>query len=909
MGSITSAIGLVSGIDSGSIIEQLTQLERRPIKLLQSRITQTSQVQLIFAELTTRLNQLKSSGSELRKPSTFEKSLATSSNEDVLGATAGPNTPAGTYNFRVARLVSSQQLVTSGFATADKTPVGEGTVTVEMGDGRLDSEPTLDDLRGGAGVRRGTIEIIDSAGRSGRVDLSDAVTLDDVVNRLNTAAGVSMSAKVEDGAIILNDLSGGTGDFKIRDVTGHAAEDLGLLQTVVGSSITGASLSGLSRQTALSTLNDGRGVATGASDGLTINLRDRTTFDVDLSLAQTLGDVVDRFNDAAGGKATMEIVGSSLRITDTTTGPPGQGNATTITGKGGSTAAAELGIASSSSTGTLDGTALAARPGSVLLSSLNGGAGLTTGTLEITNAAGTTTNLDLTGAVDVAGLIEKINDANAGVRASLNDAGNGIDLVDTTGGSGSLVIADVAGTLAAQLGWDGTHEDGTALGNNLQKAWLTGRTLLTDLNAGRGISLGKVKVTDSSGATATFNFGVGQFRTVDDVLSEFNRAGSGVDIVARINDNGDGIIIEDGAGGAFGLKIEDETGGTAADLRLAGTHASGAADGSYEVSFDVSNVDSLEDLRRQINNLNLAVRAEVLNTGGGTAPFRLSVVGRESGRLGAFVFDARLGTNGDSLQTSAMGRARDAALFLGSGDTGESLLVTSGSNSVTDVIPGLTLDLKRPSHDPVTVTVERDTDSTVEEVEGMVEAFNALREMIDKNSKYNEELDKRGLLLGEPSVQKIENQLYRLVDRIYDTGNPRYRILRDVGIKIADGAKLEFDEKTFRAAWADDPQAVKAMFSTTDVGFGFQLRDIVTSFTDPTDGLLTNVVDTLKEKTAGFEEQIARIEDGVQAKRARLEKQFLDMELALSKLQFQQQQIASIPNLVMQRPSNNNNNG
>lgn len=900
MGSITSGIGLVSGIDSASIIEQLTQLERRPINLIKSRIAQTSQVQLVYAELTTRLNQLKSSGDELRKPSTFEQSLAASSNEEVLAASAGTNTPAGTYSFRVARLVSSQQLVTSGFATADASPVGQGTVTIEMGDGRLDGEPVLDDLGGGAGVRRGTIEIIDSAGRSGRVDLSDAVTLDDVVNRLNTAAGVSVSATVEDGAIILSDLSGGAGEFKVRDITGHAAEDLGLLQTVAGNAITGSSLSGLSRQTPLTSLNDGRGVATGAADGLSVTLLDGSTFEVDLSLAQTLGDVVDRFNTAAAGKATLEVAGSGLRMSDATTAPPASGNTTTIAGKGGSTAAAELGIEMSGNTGTLTGHALAARPGSVLLSSLNGGAGLSTGTIEITNAAGTTTSLDLTGAIDVAGLIEQINEAGAGVQASLNDAGNGINLVDTSGGGGSLAVADTAGTLAAQLGWDGTHDDGTALGNNLQKAWLTGRTLLTDLNAGRGISLGEVKVTDSSGATATFDFSIGQYETVEDVLEELNRAGTGVNIVARVNDNGDGIVIEDGAGGGFALKIEDKTGATAANLRLAGEHEGGVANGSYEVSFDVSDVDSLEDIRRQINELDLAVRAEVLNTGGGSEPFRLSVVGRESGRLGSFVFDARLGANGDSLQTSAMGRARDAALFLGSGDTGESLLISSSSNSVTDVIPGLTLDLKRPSHDPVTITVEHDTESTLAEVTGMVEAFNTLREMIDDNSAYNEELDKRGLLLGEPSIQKIENQLYRLVDQVYDTGNPRYRILADIGIKVADGAKLEFDEKKFHAAWSDDPQAVKAMFSQADVGFGYQLQEVIKGFTDPADGLITGVVDTLEEKTADFEEQIARIEETVQAKKKLLQKQFLDMELALSKLQFQQQQIASIPNLIVQ---------
>lgn len=907
MGSISTGIGLVSGIDSASLIDQLMQLERRPITVLQTRIAQSSQIQIAFTELGTRLNQLKSTATELRKPSTFEQSIASSSNEAALGAKADVAAAEGSYRFRVARLVSSQQVVTGGFATADETPIGAGSISIELGDSRLDREPMLEDLLGGKGIRRGVIEVVDRAGRIARIDLTDAVSLDDVITRFNGTSGASISAELDGNQIVLTDLSGGTGNFRVRDVTGNAAEDLGLLVNDAVGSKTGTDLAGLTLTTSLTRLNDGRGVANGVGDGLSVKLRSNATFSVDLSQANTVGDVIDQFNTAAAGKATLSLSGNRLVVTDTSYTGGATNRRLTIDNLAGSTSADDLGLVINQKANTATGRALTAGVNSTLLRSLNGGSGLTLGTIRITNATGTITNINLSPANDVLEVLDLINDANAGVEARLNDAGNGIDLVDTSNGTGDLIIADQSGTGALQLGLVGTFEGGTARGANLQRAWLNGNTKLDDLNAGRGISLGTVGITDSAGNVAEFNFKVGTYDTIQDVLNEFNRAGSGVSIAARINDNGDGILLEDTAGGTQALKISDVDGATAKDLRIAGDHVGGSANGSYEIALDVDALDSLEDIRAAINELGIPVRAEILNTGatGGPTPYRLSLSGRESGRLGGFVFDARLGDEGTALQTTSMSRARDAALFYGGQDSGSTILVTSGTNTITGVVPGLTLDLKQPTTDVVTIVVEQNLEAALEEVEAMVSAFNALRSMIDENTSYNQELNRRGPLLGEPAVPRIERDLYALVDRVYESGDPTYRILADVGISIADGAELEFDADKFRAAWADNADAVKRIFTQTQSGFGHQLQEIIVDVTDPADGRLTRINDTFTARNDDLQRQIETIEVRIEQKRGRLEKQFLDMELALSKLQFQQQQISAIPQFNF---SSNNKN-
>src|SRR5690606_31602554 len=125
-------------------------------------------------------------------------------------------------------------------------------------------------------------------------------------------------------------------------------------------------------------------------------------------------------------------------------------------------------------------------------------------------------------------------------------------------------------------------------------------------------------------------------------------------------------------------------------------------------------------------------------------------------------------------------------------------------------------------------------------------------------------------------------------------GNPRYRILADIGITTAAGAKLEFDEERFMKAWAADPEAVQAMFTQADTGFGYALQDQITALTDPVDGLMKRATETLERKTEGFEEQIARLEVLAAAKKERLTREFTSLETALSNLQYQQDQLASI---------------
>ncbi len=112
MGSV-SFLGLASGTDWNNIINQLTQLERRPITLLENQRDQLLFEQTATSRINTQLGKLNTVFSSLRFESTFLTRKTTSSNPNRLSISADPGAPVGTHTVEVKRLAAPSR-VSSG---------------------------------------------------------------------------------------------------------------------------------------------------------------------------------------------------------------------------------------------------------------------------------------------------------------------------------------------------------------------------------------------------------------------------------------------------------------------------------------------------------------------------------------------------------------------------------------------------------------------------------------------------------------------------------------------------------------------------------------------------------------------------------------------------------------------------
>ncbi len=971
MGGITSGIGIFSGIDTRSLIDQLISIEARPRILAQQRIIELKGQQAAFFDINSSLLALRTAAGSFNTLKTFDSAKATSSDEDVLSATASTGAAAGIFKLTVDRLVTTHQNISRGFADQDVSGVGASSFSFESADARLDSETTLGELHGTAGVERGKFRITDSAGGTAVIDVSKAVTVDDVLEAINSASGIDVTATINDtgdGLKIIDNT--GTGGLVVEDEFGfNTATSLGIAGSGVPVSraeitdqINGSSLVFLSNATPLSILNDGNGVSARAGGSaapkdfeivLEATLPLDTTESFDIVLGQlgenvpgeeegetefvvtegavsTIGGLIARIESQTEGKVTAEISadGRGITLRDATTG---QARDLKVI-EGDRSTAADIGLIGGTTSGAPGSQTVASRRliaglNTKLSNNLRGGQGVGAGTFDVTSRDGTDIFSVTVGADDTVGdIIAKINQGSGGaITASLNKAGNGIRIVDASTG-GDLVIADSAGTVAADLNIATAGEaNGKVDSGNLQFKHISGGTLLADLNAGEGIGTGSFKITDSNGNTATINVN-SSIRTVDDLLAQIDGAAL-VDVSATLNQNGDGILIQDNAGGPTALKIANSSGLVGSRLKIVGessdvTPGSNQIDGSFEQVVEFKTADKLEDVVDKINSANVGVRATIVNTGAVSNPFQVILTSDATGQDGRFIID----TGGFDLGLSTLNKGEDAVAFFGDANPAKAVLLTSSTNTLSGVVQGVTLDLNGTSDEAVEVNVTRDFEAIEGAIEDFVEAFNNVLARIDNHDRFNAETEQRGALLGDSTLANLRSNLLNVVQ-----GNPTgvsgtFTSLIQVGVRFGQDG-LEFDREDFREAFDEDSEGIAELFAAskitesgptvlatdsegnplittpnTETSFEAQgvaelIESLAERFTDSIDGLLTNRTNTLDTQIELQEDRIDGINGQLERKRARLEAQFLAMELALASIQSQSQSLGSIQSI------------
>jgi len=890
--SVSASIGPISGINYGLLLTGLTQLDQSQIDQVNTQITTLGQESNTFTSIAADLTSLKVAASAFVSTAVFHSAAASSSNSGVLNATAGTGTPVGSYAFTVQRVATSSQIVSQGFASSTN-PLGlSGNLTFEFGQGVLDTAQNLSDINAGKGISRGAIRLTDRSGASATVDLSGAVDINDVVTAINNASGVNVTAAVKNDQLVLTDHSGGTGNLTVGNAGNTTtASDLGIAASVAANTLTGTDINKIGINTTLNALNDGNGVRTaGAVNDFAIN-SSAGALNVSLSGASTLGDVLNKINAAGKVNGTQVVTaaisadGHGITLTDSGGGTP------TVSALNGSQAAADLGLTGTGSGGVLVGSRVNGGLTSPLLSDLRGGQGIGLGPIVITDAAGTThTPIDLSGAKTMNDVLDAINSANAGVTAGLNSAGTGIELTDTTGGAGAITVANgTSGTAATDLGLTGTSAAGVLNGGDLHLRYISNNTALSTLNGGTGFSAGKIALTDAKGASATVD--LSSAATIGDVISAINQTTNG--IRASLNQNGNGILLTDISGGSGAASVAEVGGSTAASLNLLGSFTNNQLDGSFQKTIAVTASDTLAGIQQKINTANFGVAASIINDGSATAPYRLSLTSRNSGAAGNIVFDgAALGISGTTLV-----QGQNAVVQYGQAGGANTLQVTSATNTLTNLVPGLTVNLVAASSQPVTVSVTRDTSQVGTSVQAFVDGYNKVINDIATATKFDTtDPTQNGVLFGNSTIEQIQQGLGLFVGQVFNTGGT-INNFGQVGITVNQDGTLTFASATLQSALASNPDDVSSFFTSSTTGLkgaGPTINDLLTTYTDSQTGLIFEATDAITNQTTQLNNRVTFLNNMLTSKKNLMTTQFANLEVTISQLQSQSSALASI---------------
>jgi len=199
-------------------------------------------------------------------------------------------------------------------------------------------------------------------------------------------------------------------------------------------------------------------------------------------------------------------------------------------------------------------------------------------------------------------------------------------------------------------------------------------------------------------------------------------------------------------------------------------------------------------------------------------------------------------TGGDTFQVSTFApilqQAADARVSFGSSANGASpLVVRSDTNSIDDLISGVTIELKgvtTPATGPVTITTGVDTEGIRGKIESFIQAYNEVKDFIDSQNEFNQDTGEGGVLLGDMTLMTVQSRLSRLITERIPGLDDSLNTLSAIGIRTGlNGALTIRDSSALSAALENDFESVLSLFvdngrsSSEQISFVSSSADIV----------------------------------------------------------------------------------
>jgi flagellar hook-associated protein 2 len=312
-----------------------------------------------------------------------------------------------------------------------------------------------------------------------------------------------------------------------------------------------------------------------------------------------------------------------------------------------------------------------------------------------------------------------------------------------------------------------------------------------------------------------------------------------------------------------------------------GTFAFTVGDGDVQ-TVNLTAATTLDELIDSINALNAGVTASAVNVGTpSAASYKLQIVANNTGT------PSNIAVVNDGTSLGITATAGTNAQFTISGFTET---IERASNTIGDVIPGVSIQLKR-SNAAAEVTVGDDGEAVETKVQDFVDAFNDLVTFVNENSQIeevDEETLEAGPFVGNPTVRGILDRLRTQIGTsITDTASG-VTTLSQIGIATQQDGTLRFDAVAFGSQFGTSPQGVSELFGgvgTAD-GVGDLIHASITQLTQA-GGLLPNVQSGLDEEIARADDAIDAGERAIDAFRADLEAQFVSLESTVGTIQAQ----------------------
>ena len=261
----------------------------------------------------------------------------------------------------------------------------------------------------------------------------------------------------------------------------------------------------------------------------------------------------------------------------------------------------------------------------------------------------------------------------------------------------------------------------------------------------------------------------------------------------------------------------------------------------------------------------------------------------------------------------------------------EGITIRRPSNTIDDVVPNVTLNVKDKTKETATITVSPDTQSAKDALITFIGKYNQAVAEINILSQDKPEIiseldyltddeqdakQKRlGMFLSDFSLTNVKSQMQRIIAASYrPIDGAEITMLNQIGIATqASGGGggytpsrlrgyLEVDEKKLDSNLENNLDAIKDLFGydsdgdlIIDSGIGYALDKQITAYVQ-TGGVIASKTRALDTQIKASESKIARLQTQLDNKEAELKMKYGQMESTLNSLESQKNSISNFSN-------------
>ena len=252
----------------------------------------------------------------------------------------------------------------------------------------------------------------------------------------------------------------------------------------------------------------------------------------------------------------------------------------------------------------------------------------------------------------------------------------------------------------------------------------------------------------------------------------------------------------------------------------AGATFNTAGGGVKTVTLDSSN-NSLQGMRDAINAAGIGVTASIINDGS-ASPYRLVLSSNNMGAANSL----KISAVGDAAVSGLL--ANDPTAGAATGALGQNLsesvtahnadlkvngiAISKTSNTVSDVISGVTLNLSKLTTTPITLTVAQDTAAAGKAVNDFVAAYNELSKTLTDLSSYNAATKKGATLQGDATIRNLQTKLR---DILNTPGAGALTSLSQIGVTFQRDGSLAVNSSKLNSAVQSNFSDFAGLFAST----------------------------------------------------------------------------------------------